>query len=52
MVTEFCGANYLFVDRAVLRATAPSGEWGRQPSTASRAASPHNWPALHDLNHL
>jgi hypothetical protein len=46
MVTEFCGANYLFVDRAVLRATVPSGEQGRRPWADPRAASlPHSPPA-------
>ncbi len=43
MVTEFCGANYLFVDRAVLRATVPSNERERRPWADPRAASlPHN----------
>jgi hypothetical protein len=50
-VTEFGGANYLFVDRAVLRATVPSGQQGRRPWADPRAApSPHNPPALGDLN--
>jgi hypothetical protein len=31
LVTEFCGANYLFVDRAVLRATGPSGQQEPRP---------------------
>jgi len=46
MVTEFCGANYLLVERAVLRATVPSGERGRRPWADPRAASlPHSPPA-------
>ena len=39
MVTEFCGANYLLVDRAVLRSTAPSGSSGTTPRTASLPSS-------------
>ena len=51
MVTEFGGANYLFVDRAVLRATAPSGERGGRSWTDVRASSPpHNPPEPHDRN--
>ena len=38
-VTEFCGANYLFVDRAVLRATVPSGAPGRRLWTDPHAGS-------------
>ena len=40
MVTEFCGANYLLVNRAVLRSTAPSGSSGTTPRTASLPSSP------------
>ncbi len=48
-VTEFCGANYLFVDRAVLRATVPSGGKGPRPWADPRAASlPHSPPAHAD----
>ncbi len=46
MVTEFCGANYLFVDRAVLRATVPPGQQGRRPWADPQATSlPHSPPA-------
>ena len=39
LVTEFCGANYLFVDRAVLRPTGPSGRQG-----------PHPWAVPHTVS--
>ena len=38
-VTEFCGANYLLVNRAVLRATVAPGERGQRPWADPHTAS-------------
>jgi hypothetical protein len=39
-VTEYCGANYLLVERAALRSTVLSGPAGTTPRTASLPSSP------------
>ena len=44
-VTEFCGANYLLVDRAVLRATVAPGERGLRPWADPHPAAVPQGPA-------
>jgi len=45
-VTEFCGANYLLVERALLRATVAPGERGQRPWADPHPATVPQGPAL------